>query len=61
MFWRAGARTTADLYPEPPPAGMVPTCAEGGVLGVLCATSATMQATEAIKLIAGIGEPLLGR
>ena len=50
-----------DLYPEPPPPGMVPSCAEGGVLGVLCATIGAIQATEAVKLITGIGETLLGR
>ena len=49
------------LYPEPPPPGMVPTCAEGGVLGVLCASVGAIQVTEAIKLITGIGEPMLGR
>lgn len=50
-----------DLYPEPPPPGMVPSCAEGGVLGVLCASIGSVMATEAIKLITGIGETLLGR
>ncbi len=50
-----------DLYPEPPPPGMVPSCAEGGVLGLLCASIASVMGTEAIKLITGIGEPLLGR
>ncbi|HYZ07780.1 MAG TPA: adenylyltransferase/sulfurtransferase MoeZ [Pseudonocardiaceae bacterium] len=50
-----------DLYPEPPPAGMVPSCAEGGVLGVLCASIGSIMVNEAIKLITGIGEPLLGR
>jgi sulfur-carrier protein adenylyltransferase/sulfurtransferase len=50
-----------DLYPEPPPPGMVPSCAEGGVLGILCASIGSIMGTEAIKLIAGIGEPLLGR
>jgi adenylyltransferase/sulfurtransferase len=50
-----------DLYPEPPPPGMVPSCAEGGVLGVLCASIGSIMVTEAIKLITGIGEPLLGR
>jgi sulfur-carrier protein adenylyltransferase/sulfurtransferase len=50
-----------DLYPEPPPAGMVPSCAEGGVLGIVCASIASVMGTEAIKLITGIGEPLLGR
>jgi molybdopterin/thiamine biosynthesis adenylyltransferase/rhodanese-related sulfurtransferase len=50
-----------DLYPEPPPPGMVPSCAEGGVLGIVCASIASVMGTEAIKLITGIGEPLLGR
>jgi adenylyltransferase/sulfurtransferase len=50
-----------DLYPEPPPAGAVPSCAEGGVLGVLCASIASVMGTEAVKLITGIGESLLGR
>ena len=49
------------LFPEPPPPGMVPSCAEGGVLGVLPGLIGTIQATEAIKLILGIGEPLVGR
>jgi adenylyltransferase/sulfurtransferase len=49
------------LYPEPPPPGMVPSCAEGGVLGVLCASVGAIQVNEAIKLIAGIGDPLVGR
>jgi molybdopterin/thiamine biosynthesis adenylyltransferase/rhodanese-related sulfurtransferase len=50
-----------DLYPEPPPPGMVPSCAEGGVLGILCASIASIMGTEAIKLITGIGDTLLGR
>nr|WP_240188298.1 adenylyltransferase/sulfurtransferase MoeZ [Nakamurella flavida] len=50
-----------DLYPEPPPPGMVPSCAEGGVLGVLCASIGSIMVTEAIKLLTGIGETLLGR
>lgn len=50
-----------DLYPAPPPPGAVLSCAEGGVLGVLCASIGSMMATEAIKLITGIGESLLGR
>ena len=50
-----------DLYPEAPPPGMVPSCAEGGVLGVLCASIGSVMGTEAIKLVTGIGEPLLGR
>ncbi|HET6693115.1 MAG TPA: adenylyltransferase/sulfurtransferase MoeZ [Pedococcus sp.] len=49
------------LYPEPPPPGMVPSCAEGGVLGVLCASIGSIQGTEAIKVLTGIGEPLVGR
>lgn len=49
------------LYPEPPPPDFVPSCAEGGVLGVLPGVIGTIQATEAIKLLAGIGEPLIGR
>ena len=49
------------LYPEPPPPGLVPSCAEGGVLGVLCGIIGTIQATEAIKLLLGVGEPLIGR
>jgi adenylyltransferase/sulfurtransferase len=49
------------LYPEPPPPGLVPSCAEGGVLGVLPGVIGTIQATETIKLILGAGEPLVGR
>jgi len=49
------------LYPEPPPPGLVPSCAEGGVLGILPGTVGAMQATETVKLILGIGEPLIGR
>jgi adenylyltransferase/sulfurtransferase len=49
------------LYPEPPPPGLVPSCAEGGVLGVLPGIIGVIQATEAIKLMLGIGEPLIGR
>lgn len=49
------------LFPEPPPPGLVPSCAEGGVLGVLPGTIGTIQATEALKLILGIGTPLIGR
>jgi len=49
------------LYPEPPPPGLVPSCAEGGVLGVLPGMIGVIQATEAVKLILGIGEPLIGR
>lgn len=49
------------MFPEPPPPGMVPSCAEGGVFGVICATIGAGQATEAIKLLAGLGDPLVGR
>src|SRR5450755_1495008 len=49
------------LYPEPPPPGLVPSCAEGGVLGILPGTVGLIQATETVKLILGIGEPLVGR
>lgn len=49
------------LFPEPPPPGLVPSCAEGGVLGVLPGTIGTLQATEALKLLLGIGTPLIGR
>lgn len=49
------------MFPEPPPPGLVPNCAEGGVLGILPGTIGTMQATEAIKLILGIGTPMIGR
>ena len=49
------------LYPEPPPPGLVPSCAEGGVLGVLPGIVGTIQATEALKLLLGVGEPLIGR
>ena len=49
------------MFPEPPPPGLVPSCAEGGVLGILPGTIGTMQATEAIKLLLGIGEPMIGR
>ncbi len=49
------------LFPEPPPPGLVPSCAEGGVLGILPGTVGAIQATEAIKLLLGIGEPLIGR
>ncbi|MBA3419166.1 MAG: ThiF family adenylyltransferase, partial [Geodermatophilaceae bacterium] len=61
VFWDSHGPNYRDLYPVPPPPGMVPSCAEGGVLGVLCATIGATQATEAIKLITGIGETLLGR
>ena len=49
------------LFPEPPPPGLVPSCAEGGVLGVLPGTIGTLQATEALKVLLGIGDPLIGK
>lgn len=61
VFWAERGPNYRDLYPEPPPPGMVPSCAEGGVLGVLCASIGSIMVTEAIKLITGIGEPLIGR
>jgi sulfur-carrier protein adenylyltransferase/sulfurtransferase len=65
VFWAAAPGGTSPcyrcLYPEPPPPGMVPSCAEGGVLGVLCASIGSIQVNEAIKLLTGIGEPLLGK
>jgi molybdopterin/thiamine biosynthesis adenylyltransferase/rhodanese-related sulfurtransferase len=60
VFWAENGPCYRCLYPEPPPPGMVPSCAEGGVLGVLCASIGAIQVTEAIKLLTGIGEPLLG-
>lgn len=61
VFWAEQGPHYRDLYPEPPPPGMVPSCAEGGVLGVLCASIGSVMVNEAIKLITGIGEPLVGR
>jgi sulfur-carrier protein adenylyltransferase/sulfurtransferase len=61
VFWAENGPCYRCLYPEPPPPGMVPSCAEGGVLGVLCASIGSIQATEAIKLLTGIGETLIGR
>jgi adenylyltransferase/sulfurtransferase len=61
VFWDEHGPNYRDLYPEPPPPGMVPSCAEGGVLGVLCASIGSVMVTEAIKLITGIGDSLLGR
>jgi adenylyltransferase/sulfurtransferase len=61
VFGAPGGPCYRCLYPEPPPPGLVPSCAEGGVLGVLPGIIGVIQATEAIKLITGIGEPLIGR
>ncbi len=61
VFWAEHGPCYRCLYPEPPPPGMVPSCAEGGVLGVLCASVGAVQATEAIKVITGVGESLVGR
>jgi molybdopterin/thiamine biosynthesis adenylyltransferase/rhodanese-related sulfurtransferase len=61
VFWDEHGPNYRDLYPDPPPPGMVPSCAEGGVLGVLCASIGSVMVNEAIKLITGIGETLLGR
>lgn len=61
VFWSEYGPCYRCLYPEPPPPGMVPSCAEGGVLGVLCASIGSIQVTEAIKLLTGIGDPLVGR
>ena len=61
VFWGKYGPTYRDLYPEAPPAGSVPSCAEGGVLGVLCAQIGSVMVNEAIKLITGTGTTLLGR
>jgi len=60
VFWSTYGPCYRCLYPDPPPPGMVPSCAEGGVLGVLCASIGSIQVTEAIKLLTGIGDTLLG-
>lgn len=61
VFWEEHGPQYRDLYPDPPPAGLVPSCAEGGVLGSLCAMVGATMATEALKLVVGTGEPLVGR
>jgi adenylyltransferase/sulfurtransferase len=61
VFWAEHGPCYRCLYPEPPPPGMVPSCAEGGVLGVLCGTIGSIQVNEAIKVITGIGDPMVGR
>ena len=60
VFWAEYGPCYRCLYPEPPPPGMVPSCAEGGVLGVLCATIGSIQTTEAIKVITGVGDSMIG-
>jgi sulfur-carrier protein adenylyltransferase/sulfurtransferase len=61
VFWAEYGPCYRCLYPDPPPPGMVPSCAEGGVLGVLCGSIGSIQVTEAIKLLTGVGESLAGR
>lgn len=61
VFWAAKGPCYRCLYPEPPPPGMVPSCAEGGVLGILPGTIGLIQATEAVKMILGKGDLLTGR
>lgn len=61
VWWAARGPCYRCVFPQPPPPGAVPSCAEGGVLGVLCAAIGSVQATEAVKLLLGIGEPLVGR
>jgi sulfur-carrier protein adenylyltransferase/sulfurtransferase len=61
VFWAEEGPCYRCLYPEPPPPGLVPSCAEGGVLGILPGAIGVVQATEAVKLILGVGEPLIGR
>jgi len=61
VFWADYGPCYRCLYPEPPPPGMVPSCAEGGVLGVLCASIGSIQVNEAIKLLTGMGDPILGQ
>jgi adenylyltransferase/sulfurtransferase len=60
VFWADRGPCYRCLFPEPPPPGLVPSCAEGGVFGVLPGTIGTLQATEALKVLLGIGEPLIG-
>jgi sulfur-carrier protein adenylyltransferase/sulfurtransferase len=61
VFWPQYGPCYRCIHPEPPPAGSVPSCAEGGVLGVLCASIGSIQVNEAIKVITGVGHPLVGR
>ncbi|GAA2198279.1 molybdopterin-synthase adenylyltransferase MoeB [Sinomonas flava] len=61
VFWAEHGPTYRDVFPEPPPAGSVPSCGEGGVYGMLCAAIGASMVTEAVKLITGVGKTLLGR
>jgi molybdopterin/thiamine biosynthesis adenylyltransferase/rhodanese-related sulfurtransferase len=61
VFWAEHGPCYRCLFPEPPPPGMVPSCAEGGVLGMLCGTVGSLQTTEAVKLITGVGDAMIGR
>ena len=61
VFWADHGPCYRCLFPQPPPPGMVPSCAEGGVLGMLCGTVGSLQTTEAVKLITGVGDPMIGR
>jgi adenylyltransferase/sulfurtransferase len=61
VFWGGQGPCYRCLFPDPPPAGSVPSCAEGGVLGLLCAAIGAAQGTEVVKLVVGMGQPLLGR
>jgi sulfur-carrier protein adenylyltransferase/sulfurtransferase len=61
IWWAQHGPCYRCVFPEPPPPGVVPSCAEGGVLGVLCALIGSTQAAEAVKLIVGLGDPLVGR
>ena len=61
VFWAEHGPCYRCMFPEPPPPGMVPSCAEGGVFGVICATIGAGQATEGIKILTGVGDPLVGR
>jgi sulfur-carrier protein adenylyltransferase/sulfurtransferase len=60
-FWPGHGPLYRDLFPDPPPPGALPSCAEGGVLGAMCATVGSLMATEVVKLVTGAGEPLTGR
>jgi molybdopterin/thiamine biosynthesis adenylyltransferase/rhodanese-related sulfurtransferase len=61
IWWAQHGPCYRCVFPEPPPPGLVPSCAEGGVLGVLCAAIGSIQAAEVVKLIVGVGDPMVGR